>query len=200
MKKYTIYIKKYFPFIILLVIGIIIFSVKGPRQPGSVGIPAKYLTEKQKFIEVVPLDSSIGKNISDIEETTPELVVKNKEPPRAGLTQTYLYDNKNAITFQTVSDETGKILAISRTPLSEPERDADSLMRTLGVGAPEGVMYPKGAIMGTAYVYPSIGVAFVFNIETRQVHSVINFEIMSLTQFKQMFSTVYQDTPDKSAY
>jgi len=200
MKKYYIYIKKYFPFVLLVLVGVIVFSTSISKKPTSKGTPAQYSTEKQKFVEAIPVDSSIGKNVAEVEETTPELEVKATEPLGAGLNLTRYSDTKNETAVQLISDETGKVLAMIRTPVSETERNVDSFMKSAGLGTPAGVMYPTRSSIGTVYVYPDSGVAFVFNEASRGVYYVINFEIMSLIRFKQVFSTLYQDTPDEKAY
>ncbi|KKS31374.1 hypothetical protein A2380_02630 [candidate division WWE3 bacterium RIFOXYB1_FULL_43_24] len=200
MNKYFKSLKKYYPYIGLLIVGVLFLSIYGTKKPKPTGTPATFSTEKQKFVETIAVDSSIGKNLVDVEEATPELELKGTEALRGGLTLSRFRDSKNNTAVQIITDERGKVLSMTRTPVSEIERNVDDLLKNLGLGTPGSVMYPTRSSIGTVYVYPDSGVAIVFNEVSRGVYYVINFEIMPLTKFKQVFSEQFQDTPDETAY
>ena len=69
-----------------------------------------------------------------------------------------------------------------------------------GIGDPQAIMYPAGAMSATVEVYTNHGIALVVEKQTDFVYHVVLFNPTDITEFKQIFSGLYLENRDEKAY
>ena len=195
-------IKKYTPYIILAIALIILLAVTNTEKPKEGTPPAGFTTTtgEQSVVTTYPLDQTPGDTISSVEETNQNLEKMSQESIGKGFTINRYTDKDTYLSVDVITNEETKVVGVIRPATTDQEKNVTSLKEYYKLGTPDAVMYLSKSSVGTVHVYTQQGVAVVFEEYSGQVYYVATFDSMPLNQFKQVFSSVFQDSPDKSFY
>ena len=195
-------IKKYTPYIALALALILLLAVTNKKEPKEDTAPADYTTTtgEESVVTTSSLDQTPGDTISSVEETHQNLQKTSQESLGKGFTMNRYVDKTSYLSFDIITNEETKVMAVMRSALSDQEKSIASFKEYYKLGTPEAVMYLSKSTVGTVHVYTKQGVAVVFEEYSGQVYYVATFDSMPFNQFKQVFSSVFQDTPDRSVY
>ncbi len=195
-------IKKYTPYIVLAVALILLLIYTNTEKPKQITPPAGFTTStgEESVVTTSPLDQTPGDTISSVEEANQNLEKTGQESLGKGFTVNRYTDKNSFLSFDIITNEETKVAAVIRPALTDQEKNITSFKEYYKLGTPEAVMYLSKSSVGTVHVYSSQGVAVVFEEYSGQVYNVATFDSMPLNQFKQVFSSMFQDTPDRSVY
>ncbi len=195
-------VKKYTPYIILTIALIVLLAVTNTEKPKEGTPPAGFTTTtgEQSVITTSPLDQTPGDTISSVEETNQNLEKVGQENIGKGFTVNRYTDKSSYLSYDVITNEETKVVGVIRPAVNDQEKNVASLKEYYKLGTPEAVMYLSKSSVGTVHVYTKQGVAVVFEEYSGQVYYVATFDSMPLNQFKQVFSSVFQNSPDRSFY